>query len=617
MRVVRTVRRPSPQAAGESASGRHGSVSGRVGIPLWSYPHSMRVFPFVLLVLASPATAQPVPTREATVVVVRTVRVCRASAGDSTPPRPSAACPSLRTGDVDPQGTALWMLGEVTIPPTVERSRVPMAVLMQGMASTAIFWDGRVIGTSGVVSSSAAGEVPGRFVHVVPLRTDELRPGVHQIAVHLSSHRGPLRVQVPVHVLAVAPLELIRDGIGAGTTPTLLALGALVLASIYFAAAAGGVAPRRDTALVAALVACALVQGGAELWRMMLPITYVEQIWRLMVILLAATALGACLVAYSARRFQRIRLRRYLLTYGLLASLAWGLLPGFDMRTLVVLGIACITAFAAVAPAAWRGVPGSRAIAMVLAVLCVAAPLTTTAFVDRDVFLGLAVLSMVLLMDQVGLVRRAQLDALQSREAVERLELELLRRRLTPHWLLNMLNALTAWIEEEPTTAVRMVSLLGEEFRRLADPVDAPLIPMRDELAACRRLLELMSLRSGRPFTLDASGVSLALPVPPGVLHTVVENALTHGRYRRGATFTVRQVDEPTGPTLAFDAPVGEPSGTMRAAPLGRDGWRDGFGLTYVRARLTNAFGESGTLVHGPREDGGWRTVLHLGGASA
>jgi hypothetical protein len=549
------------------------------------------------------------------------VQVCRTAATDPAPPRPVAACPTTKTGDVDPQGTALWMLGEVTIPPTVEGSRVPMAVLLQAMASSTIYWDGRLIGSSGVVSTTASGEVPGRFVNVVPLRADELRPGVHRIAVHLSSHHGPLRVQRPVHVLAVAPLEIIRSGIGSVAAPTLVALGALVLASLYFMAVASRVAPRRDAALVAALIACALVQGGAELWREVHPITYVAQIWRLGVILLAATALGACLVAYCARRFHRAAHRRYLIVYGLVAPSAWALLPGFDARTFAVLGVACLLALAAVSRAAWAGVAGSRAIAAVLAGLCLAAAVAPGLFLDRDLFLGLALLAMVAMLDQVAEVRRVQRSATESRQAVERLELELLRSRLSPHWLLNMLNAVTAWIEEEPTTAVRMVGLLGDEFRRLADPVDAPLIPIGDELAACRRLLELMSLRSGRTFTLDDRGVSPGIEVPPGVLHTLVENALTHGRYRGGATFTVRQIeDAASGITLAFDAPVTEQSHTAHtshARPAGRERSGDGFGLTYVRARLTAAFGASGTLTHGPRTDGGWRTTLHLGGVSA
>jgi hypothetical protein len=598
-------------------SGRHGSVSGAVDLPLSSYPGSMRTSLLLSLVLAS-AVGHVLPAQVAPVVIMETVQVCRTAVDAPTPPAPSAACSSVRTQDVDPQGAALWMLSEVTIPPAMAQSRAPMAVLMQAMASSAIYWDGQLIGSSGVVSTSAAREVAGQFVHVVPLRPDELRPGTHTIAVHLSNHRGPLRVQVPVHVLAVAPLDAIREGIGAGGAPTLLALGALMMASLYFAVAARRVARRQDAALVAGLIFCALVQGGAELWRVMLPITYVEQIWRLLLIFVAATALGACLVAYSARRFHYARQRWYLLTYALTAPLTWALLPGFDARTFVVLAAAGGLALAAAAPAAWRGEPGSRAITVVLALLYTAAPLTTGGFLERDLFLGLTVLSMVLLVDQLRIVRQEQLDAAEARASVERLQLELLRRRLTPHWLLNMLNALIAWIEEEPTTAVRMVGLLGEEFRRLAHPIDTPLIPLHDELAACRRLLELMSLRSGRTFTLDDSGVSPALEVPPGVLHTLVENALTHGRYRMGATFTVRHVDAQGGGTaLAFDAPGADLPLATHADPSSHDSGSDGFGLTYVRARLAAAFGASGTLTHGPRHDGGWRTTLHLGGVSA
>jgi hypothetical protein len=54
----------------------------------------------------------------------------------------------------------------------------------------------------------------------------------------------------------------------------------------------------------------------------------------------------------------------------------------------------------------------------------------------------------------------------------------------------------------------------------------------------------------------------------------------------------------------------------MIVAPPARDSG-EGFGLTYVRARLRAAFGDDASLAHGPADDGGWRTVLRLGGAPA
>lgn len=579
--------------------------------------HAVAVLGAIGAPRAAAAAAEPAP-----VVRVATVHVCPANALLTQPPTHLSDCHVRAVEAVDPQGTALWMVADVTVPASLEHTRTPMALLMQAMASTEIYWDGARISASGRAARVPADEVPGQFVHIAPLRSDELRPGVHRLAVLLSNHHGPLRVRMPVHVLALAPLDLIRDGVGSGGSLVLLALGALLLAAVYFGAVSISGAPRgprgRDAAILAAMIACAAAQGAAELWRTWLPISYVGQVWRLILIVLAATGLGATLVAYATRRFAPTWSRRALLGYAVVAGLVW-LLPGFDLRTLTLLAAAGALAIVAALPAARRGESGARAVTAALLLLAAAGVAESGVFLDRELFLGLTILTLVLLVDHVQQMRRVQAAADAAQQQVRQLELELLRRRLTPHWLLNMLNALSAWIEEEPTTAVHMVGLLGDEFHRLAHPIDAPLIPARDELAACDRLLALMSLRSGRTFTLDATGVAPDLPVPPGVLHTLVENALTHGRYRRGAVFTVRQQGGSGAAVLVFEAPraeLAEARDTVMAAPR-VDDTVEGFGLTYVRARLRAAFGNDASLAYGPAGDGGWCTVLRLGGAPA
>ncbi len=563
-----------------------------------------------------PRPAAPSNAPGSVVMIVRHVQVCRASSvGVTAAPVDFSMCTRMPTERVNPQGTALWMLADVTLPASMAEQREPMAVLVQSMASSAIYWDGVPIGSSGIVSIDPRREVPGQFVHVVPLRTEEARAGVHRLAIALSSHHGPVRVDSPMHVVVVAPLDVVRDGIGAAPAATLVALGALLLAAAYFATVAGRVNPRRDALLLAVMITCALVQSGAELLRLVVPLTYVAQIWRLIVILLAAIGLGAALVAYVTRRFAPTWQRRLLASYGIAAGLTW-FVPGFDLRTFVVLGVAVALALGVAVRAAWQRHSGARSIAAVLVLLLAVGGIEGSAFLDRDLFVGITILTLLLLLDQVATLQRAQRAAVTAQRTIERLELELLRRRLTPHWLLNMLNALTAWIEEEPRTAVRMVGMLGEEFHRLAQPIDAPLIPLEEELAACARLLELMSLRTGRPFTIDASDVSPALDVPPAVLHTLVENALTHGRYRHGATFRIREVQDAGVTVLTFETPQGDPASDALPGPTPADA-TDGFGLTYVRARLRAAYGDSATLRHGPRDEGGWRTTIWLGVTSA
>ncbi|MCU0649731.1 MAG: histidine kinase [Gemmatimonadaceae bacterium] len=336
--------------------------------------------------------------------------------------------------------------------------------------------------------------------------------------------------------------------------------------------------------------------------------SYPQQLWRLMLILGGAMGFGISMVAYVARRFRPLQWRAFaIVTAGWCAVTL--VIPGFDVRTWLTLVGSCAIAFVAVAPGAWRNAPEARPIAGVLLVLLVVAVVEQGLFLDRDVFLGVAVLAVLLLIDQVRQMRRLRDAEREARARSERLELELLRRRLAPHWLMNTLNAITSWIEEEPRTAVRMVEGLADEFRQLARMQDSAVVLVTEEVAACRRLLELMSLRTGTPFALTVQQLSPELRVPPGVLHTLVENALTHGSYRDGAMFTLAQRGGDASPVLEFVAPA--PS--ARSTRTGDSG----FGLHYVRTRLRERFGDAASVVDGPAEDGGWRTVLTLGGVSA
>lgn len=189
--------------------------------------HAVAVLGAIGAPRAAAAAAEPGP-----VVRVATVHVCPANGLPTQPPTHLSDCRVRAVEAVDPQGTALWMVADVTVPASLEHARTPMALLMQAMASTEIYWDGARISASGRAARVPADEVSGQFVHIAPLRSDELRPGVHRIAVLLSNHHGPLRVRMPVHVLALAPLDLIRDGVGSGGSLVLLALGALLLAAV-------------------------------------------------------------------------------------------------------------------------------------------------------------------------------------------------------------------------------------------------------------------------------------------------------------------------------------------------------------------------------------------------
>jgi LytS/YehU family sensor histidine kinase len=315
-----------------------------------------------------------------------------------------------------------------------------------------------------------------------------------------------------------------------------------------------------------------------------------------------AFGFAVSMTAYTARRFVPARWRAYtgVAAAFALASLPWA--PGFDgVALLILLMPALVSVVAAIQGIRVRRA-GAIAALVSLAIFCVLILLQPTLFLDTTFYIAVSLMALVLFVDQALALKRARdAEALASRRAAM-LELELLRRRIAPHFLMNTLNALTEWVESDPKTGVKMIEALAGEFRLLSQIADRNLVPLSDEIALCRRHLEVMSYRVDRAFSLDTEGVDETLEVPPGVLHTQVENAFTHGRFADGAVFRLRQEAAEGGVRLVLVAP--QPQGPARHESSGE-------GMSYIRGRLEAAFGQRASAETGAAPDG-WRTVLTL-----
>src|SRR5262249_47651749 len=125
-------------------------------------------------------------------------------------------------------------------------------------------------------------------------------------------------------------------------------------------------------------------------------------------------------------------------------------------------------------------------------------------------------------------VRDERRKAREVQLAAARLEIELLKKNIQPHFLLNTLATLVEVIEREPKTAVTPIQALAGEFRILARVSGEKLIPLAQEIELCRAHLDVMSLRKGAACALRVTGARDDDPVPPALIHTLVENGLTH-----------------------------------------------------------------------------------------
>lgn len=194
--------------------------------------------------------------------------------------------------------------------------------------------------------------------------------------------------------------------------------------------------------------------------------------------------------------------------------------------------------------------------------------------------------------------RRSELEALQREQQLRlvsaRLEIELLKKNLQPHFLLNSLNAASVWLGENPEAARRLLEALAEEMRIILDVSSRQWISLDTEVALCRAHLDVMGLRQEKSFTLHCEPAESGELIPPLVLHTIIENGISHGFRARdsGNFYVMRHRDENNFHFIVRnDGDLGSHPGT-------------GTGLRYVRSRLMEASSGQWTLDYGSVESG-------------
>jgi hypothetical protein len=541
---------------------------------------------------------------------IETVRII---AGDE----PHGASPDLDDGAwdeippwrIDPQGRLIWVRAHVTLPNASVFEAAPLAVYVSALAAYEVYWNGEPIGGSGVPGASAALEIPGKLdtAHYVPSRL--VRDGDNVLALKMSSFHLRRALVGPMHLLLIDEYgSTWGERIGAPGLPALAAAGALLLGAVYFAAMFLSDRRDRGSLLLSLLSLGVLVQLGAELVRAVYSYEYPLHILRLEVILAAAAVSGLLLVAYVAGSYAA-RFRLALLALALasmVAAVAFG--PGFDGKTAFVILSALLVVIVAAAIGARARVAGATATVIVAAGLAAWFMTGPVTFLDQTYYFAATAFLVFLFAQQVASLRRAQAASAASELRSTRLELELLKRQIQPHFLMNALTAVAEWIESDPKTGVRMIEALANEFRALAAMSGKALVPLAEELELCRQHLEVMSYRKGSTFTL-VSRVDAAQRVPPAIFHTLLENALTHNAYAGGAVFRLEAAEAANGRRVyRLRSPLERRDGERGSAvEHGRGG--EGRGHAYVKARLQEAFGNAWSFTAGPN-GGEWLDTI-------
>ena len=192
--------------------------------------------------------------------------------------------------------------------------------------------------------------------------------------------------------------------------------------------------------------------------------------------------------------------------------------------------------------------------------------------------------------------------SLQLRSA--RLENQLLKKNIQPHFLMNSLVSLQQLLREAPSKAEKMIDSLADEFHLFSKVSEKKLIPLVDELKICEAHLRIMEFRKDATFTLETIGLNGTEEIPPAIFHTLIENGISHGYgVKNKGQFILDKTE--TNDYIQYDL---FNDGDVETDTNCR---KNGTGLKYIRARLNESYENRWELTSGPVENG-WKVTIKI-----
>jgi hypothetical protein len=456
----------------------------------------------------------------------------------------------------------------------------PVAIYFGGMASHELYWDGILLGRGGVVARTKEGETPGPIESHYQIPDHLATPRTHSVVVRMSAfHRG----FSPVHGywgVLVTDYDSMLETRTWSAHFAMIAMSGIVLTGVFAFALFWLTRRDRSFLLLGTLCLAAAALLLAEAWRSLFGYTYDWHIVRMRAVVVLSWLIGVQLVALLVTRFPHRSGRAAMLATAIIAAVLPWVPAGWDQKSLYIFLFCGSVAVAWAVFAATRRMHGSVLALIGTGVALVALLLNPWSWVDNLLYFALNFLFLCLLCSHALEVRREQQEK-------ARLQLEIVRRHMQPHFLMNTLTALSEWIEQEPKTAVRMIESLSEELRMLGEMSTRTFVTADDELRLCRSHLANMSLRRDVEYALEVEGVDGSRLVPPAIFHTLVENAITHGEGER-VVMKLTAHTEGGRTRYTFDSTRGEGRGAR------------GEGTKYIEARLREAWGNAWSFRQGP-----------------
>ncbi len=477
-------------------------------------------------------------------------------------------------------------------------------LLLKMVASYDLYWDGHLIGRNGRPAASLADEIPGNVDALFQIPPELLGPGEHVVALRLSSFRTGFSSRTYGLFFRWANFRELLVERSRTAMLSVMAVGAAAVIAIVFGLMWLLAGRRLPLFIFSLLFLFAAVMQALQAWRWLFDYPYHWHYPRSVATAAFVTGLAALLPIFVLHHF-RVGRPRWAYAIIAVAMLAiWLTNSYYNSIGLLSFAVGFVVALSLSILAIVRRKRGAGAATAGLATSLLALLFAPFEFLDHAFFISAGPAAFGLLVAFVLQLRDERKEAQQARLTAARLEIELLKKNIEPHFVLNTLAALVEIIEQQPKTAITLIEALADEFRLLNRISSEKLIPLSQELELCQAHLHVMSLRKGAHCSLTTAAVNPHAQIPPALFLTLVENGLTHLLPRDGA-IRFHLAAAPHGNSTVY---------TLRADGLSQldtpnPSPTDGTGLRYIKARLEESFTAAWSLASHPSPSG-WETVI-------
>lgn len=484
----------------------------------------------------------------------------------------------------------------------VENDLKPLGLQIESFGSFEVYWDGVLIGKNGKLPKDGKPEQPGTESSYYRIPDHLISPGLHTIAMRSAQSMHP-NVQRSIGFKINNYATLLTKPLVTMSYMNLMAGAFLIAAVYYFFIYLNSKRKQRDILIFATICLLFFALLIMEYLKFHVVIPYSEFFIRLEIIGWL-TFINALLVPWYFIIQFNFRKEKWLMAALLLTLLLmyWLNYGHYDLTARLYSLAMLIAASIVVLNGIIQKEKGGF-----IAMLALLASALVNKFIVYDYGLFISFTIIVLSMLYLHSIRASVIEA-EHQNAVllsSRLQLELLKKNIQPHFLRNTLTSMMDWVEESPKEGARFIQALAAEFDIMNEISEQTLIPITKELELCRQHLSVMGFRKEINYSWEEKGIDETQLLPPAIIHTLLENGITHSEPLPGntITFVIHYLLSKESHQYIF-----ETIAQNREIMTDRTG---GNGFKYIKARLTESYGQHWTFESGSTRDG-WKSTIQI-----